>query len=412
MKIVNFDLKITPEIGCNLAGYGPNDDAWIVHDDLMLNGLLLDDGERKGALLGFDLIGMDCCLVQRIRKGCAEVLQTGEEYVILTCTHTHSGPYTRSNYRSELLQPYCDELVEKVIAACAEAAKQEWHETDVFFYSAEAKVNINRRYRGPENVCRYLPTNRSLEPLADGITDPEVGMLFFRDPEKKIPLEILVNYAAHPLASHAIGLGSHAISADYPALVRQLIREATGSHCTFSSGAAGDMFPIDSEIGWQNLDTIAKPIAREVTRGMCESFRNPKKFKLENPKLKAKLVSFEAPPRPEFPYERRRKAFRDLPAYPLELQLLSIGDICFVGVPCELLAELGLEIKWHSPFRRAYVLYNSTDYVSYICPANALVAGGYEAKMQQVECRTGLKLVQTAVDAMFEMHGPVVVPQT
>ena len=99
-----------------------------------------------------------------------------------------------------------------------------------------------------------------------------------------------------------------------------------------------------------------------------------------------------------------RPSHRGKTEYSLELQLLSIGDICLVGVPGELLAELGLEIKWHSPFRKAFILYNSTDYISYICHANALVSGGYEAKMQQIEYKAGLKLVNTAVDAMFEMH--------
>ena len=404
MKIASFDLKITPPVGCCLAGYGPNQESWEVHDDLMLNGLLMDDGQHKSALFGFDLIGMDASLVRKIRRGCAEVLQTEESFIVISCSHTHEGPDTRSNYRTNLLQPYCDELVEKTIAACAEAAKKEWRETDVYFYSAAARVNINRRYCGPENICRFLPTNRSLEPLADGITDPEVGMLFFRDPQTRCPVEIVVNFAAHPLAAHSIGRGSHFISADYPGVIRKLVYEATGAHCTFVTGAAGDQFPIDSEIGPQNLDTIAKPIVREVTRGMCDAFRKPDKFRLPDAQLKSMIVPYEAVPRADYPVEKRRPNFRDCPVYKMELQLLSIGDICFVGVPGELVAELGLEIKWHSPFRRAFVLYNSTDYVSYICHANAFVSGGYEVKMQQIECKAGLKLVQTAVDAMFEMH--------
>ena len=405
MKISSFDLNITPPVGCELAGYGPGQESWEVHDDLFLTGLLMDDGQRKAALLGFDLIGMDACLVGKIRRGCAEVLGTEESFIILSCTHTHEGPHTRSNYSSDLLQPYCDELVAKTIAACAEAAKKEWLETDVYFYSAAARANTNRRYCGPENVCRSLPGYRSLEPLSDGVVDPEVGMLFFRDVKTRLPVEVVINYAAHPLAAHSMGRGSHFISADYPGMIRKLINEAVGAHCVFVTGAAGDQFPIDSEIGPQNLDTIAKPVVREVTRGVCEAFRKPAKFRLADPQLKSAIVPFEVLPRAEFPVEKRRRNFRDCSVWKMELQLLAVGDICFVGVPGELLAEVGLEIKWHSPFRRAYVLYNSTDYVSYICHANAIVAGGYEASMQQVEYKAGLKLVQAAVDAMFEMHG-------
>jgi hypothetical protein len=100
---------------------------------------------------------------------------------------------------------------------------------------------------------------------------------------------------------------------------------------------------------------------------------------------------------------RQLQRFQQNGEYTLELQLMSIGDICFVGVPCELVAELGMEIKWHSPFRKAYVFYNSTDYVDYICHANALVSGGYEPECQQFDARAGLQLVNAAVDAMFEL---------
>ena len=404
MKIHTFDLVINPPVGSCVAGYGPQDESWEIHDDLMMNALLMDDGKRKSALLGFDLIGMDSTMVQQIRKGCAEILRTEESQVILSCTHTHGGPHSRSTYRNSRLQPYCDELVEKVLAGCRDAVRQEWRETSVYFYSASAPVNINRRYCGPENVCRFLPHWRSLEPLADGVTDPEIGMLFFRDAKTMVPVEIVINYAAHPLASHARGLGGHAVTADYPGLIRKLVYDATRAHCTFVTGAAGDQFPIDSEIGWQNLDTIAKPIVREVTRGMCEAFCFPERFKLENPEVKSRIVPFVSPLRPGFPEERRRPTQQGKEQYELELQLLSIGDICFVGVPGELVGELGLEIKWHAPFRKAFILYNSTGYVSYICHANAFVSGGYEPHMQHLEYKAGLKLVNAAVDAMFDMH--------
>ena len=76
----------------------------------------------------------------------------------------------------------------------------------------------------------------------------------------------------------------------------------------------------------------------------------------------------------------------------------------FVGVPGELCCELGQEIKWHSPFRRTFIAYNSTAYMSYMGPANFLVAGGYEAVSQRFSARGGLALLNTAVEAMFELR--------
>ena len=82
-----------------------------------------------------------------------------------------------------------------------------------------------------------------------------------------------------------------------------------------------------------------------------------------------------------------------------------------IGVPGELLGEVGLEMKWHSPYKHTWIAYNSTDYVSYLCHANAIVSGGYESRMQQFEPRTALKLLNSAVDAMFEMCPEIKTPE-
>ncbi|MBQ6471153.1 MAG: hypothetical protein IJJ33_04155, partial [Victivallales bacterium] len=89
--------------------------------------------------------------------------------------------------------------------------------------------------------------------------------------------------------------------------------------------------------------------------------------------------------------------------YELELQFLVIGDICLVGVPGELVAELGMEIKWHTPFRRAYICYNSTDYVDYLVHGNAMVSGGYEPRNTWFDASVGLQLVSEAVAAMRKL---------
>ena len=87
-----------------------------------------------------------------------------------------------------------------------------------------------------------------------------------------------------------------------------------------------------------------------------------------------------------------------------EIQCLSVGDVCFVGVPGEMVAELGQEIKWHSPFRKTFILYCSTAYMDYLCHGNALVAGGYEGREQYTDSHTGLKLVNAAVEGTYQLY--------
>ena len=56
---------------------------------------------------------------------------------------------------------------------------------------------------------------------------------------------------------------------------------------------------------------------------------------------------------------------------------VSIDDVAFVGVPGEMTNELGLKIKWHSPYSRTFIAYCATDYSGYISTANQVAAGGY-----------------------------------
>ena len=91
-----------------------------------------------------------------------------------------------------------------------------------------------------------------------------------------------------------------------------------------------------------------------------------------------------------------------------EIQVLAIGDIAFVGVPGELLVEPGFEIKWHSPFRKTYILYNSTGYIGYIPHVNTYVSGGYESGTSRIGMYSAFNLVKSAVSALqklyFEIH--------
>ena len=79
--------------------------------------------------------------------------------------------------------------------------------------------------------------NRSLEPLATGFKDQELGLLIFTAPGSWQPEGVLVNFAAHPLASHSMGLGSHQISADFPGVLRDVLAD-NSCWCVFLQGAA------------------------------------------------------------------------------------------------------------------------------------------------------------------------------
>ncbi|MBQ9337482.1 MAG: hypothetical protein IJS14_09320 [Lentisphaeria bacterium] len=408
MKIGHSEQVIDPEIGCALAGYGYGDIAVRIHDDLKVTVLLLDDGEATAAVISYDLLGMDEPIARKLRKDAAEILGCPEANVILTCTHTHSGPHLRSRgpHRADL--KYAEKLY-GWSASAVRKAMETWREADVYFYSCKCDQNYNRRYIEGANVSKGTPGHRTLEPLASEFTDQELGMLIFAEPGSVHPAGVLLNYAAHPLTTHSPGLGSHQVSADYPGALRSIMEE-NSSWCVFTDGAAGDIFPKDSECGWESAVRCASGIATEAMRGICNACRNKADYLLKDPKIKASIVPLRLKRRVDHRADQPALPVYDgKPEFEVELQLLAIGDICLVGVPGELLAEVGQEIKWHSPYRRTFILYNSMGYLGYLPHSNAYVAGGYEVSLGACHIAPfeSLKIVCAAVDGMRELHGPL-----
>jgi hypothetical protein len=60
------------------------------------------------------------------------------------------------------------------------------------------------------------------------------------------------------------------------------------------------------------------------------------------------------------------------------LNIILVGDVAFVGIPGELFAELGMEIKRRSPFRYTYVVGIANDYIGYLPDNEAYNYGGYQ----------------------------------
>ena len=405
MKISFGKTVISPEIGTCVAGYGTRDVSIAKLDDLYVTALALDDGAKKGVILGFDLLGIDEAYIERIRQACAKTFGGSEEQVICSCTHTHTGPHTRSHAaRADALETeYLEALIVQTASLVASLMAQEWLDVDAYFYSLSCDANTNRRFVTGNNACSFLPHRRDMERIADGFADKELGGLFFMRRDNGQPAYVIGNFAAHPLAGHCPGVGGHRISADYPGFFRKYIEEETGAGCMFLSGACGDMVPKGDETGRAAIEAMGTKLAQATLAGMIIATRDKEHYRLKEETLQFGFKHATAPVR-EFRKPRLSPNYKGRTEMRLPIQLFSVGDVCLVGVPGELVAELGQEIKWHSPFRRTFILYCSTAYMDYLCHGNALVAGGYEGREQYTDSHTGLKLVNAAVEGAYELY--------
>ncbi len=62
-----------------------------------------------------------------------------------------------------------------------------------------------------------------------------------------------------------------------------------------------------------------------------------------------------------------------------EIQVLRLGDIYLLGLPGEILVEVGLEIKRRAGVEKLFVISLSNDTIGYVCHSQAYEEGGYES---------------------------------
>ena len=106
-------VVITPPIGVPLSGYfvaeGHTETAREVHDDLFARALVLSDGDTTVAIVTADLIALGDEELAMVRGEVQQKASIAPEYLILACTHTHSGPIVHPFPPVEIVPGQADE---------------------------------------------------------------------------------------------------------------------------------------------------------------------------------------------------------------------------------------------------------------------------------------------------------------
>lgn len=92
LKIGIGESDITPDIQKKpvyIAGFGKNRKATGVHDPIMARAIVLQEGDKKIALVSVDLIGLFQQVVDQVRGRLA-----GYHFILVSSTHNHEGPDT------------------------------------------------------------------------------------------------------------------------------------------------------------------------------------------------------------------------------------------------------------------------------------------------------------------------------
>jgi hypothetical protein len=430
---------ITPPPGAPLAGYYHVRAAEGVDDDLYCKAIVLERDGVKAALVVCDLLTMPRRITEVARERIAETVGIPAEHVMISATHTHTGPHVMRDSSQDPAEPhaaeharnYADALPAK-IAAAVKAADERLAPARASAALGRAEgLAFNRRFFMTDGSVAWNPGKHNpniVKPA--GPTDPDVPVVVFESlaaPGR--PLALHVSFAMH---LDTIG-GSSRISADYPAPLAAALAKAKGADLVtvFAAGACGDINHIDvnsaaKQGGLEEPRRIGNALAAEVLRAWDE--RAP----VADGPLRAKRTTVELPIPELMPGEfeaardvvlktrnrektgfmDRVKAFKVLDVaarkgkpIEAEVQVVALGDeLAWVAVPGELFVELGLDIKRRSPFKHTIVVELANTSIGYIPTKRAYAEGAYEPTNARCAAGAGEIVADAAVRLLGEMR--------
>jgi len=404
-------VDITPETSQFLYGY-PHVKRYStgIHDPLFSSALCLSDGHTRVLFIANDIIFITKDMAERTRSRISASTGIPPANILVSATHTHSGPIT-VRYLSNEADPavpepdptYLRRLEEGIVAAGQQAVENTMDAEVAVVIADGSCVGTNRRKPGDPS-------------------DPHVPVLLVRRVNAGPPIAVMLISNMHPTVLHE---DSTLVSGDFPGMTRQYLQQhVLGPECVVlhHTGAAGNQSPRHvtrgntfaeaGRLGFALGQAVEQAIANaryrsdlplQCRRAFIESMPirqfPSSEWATENlAKAKARLASLRESKAPRadvrtaecdwFGAEEtltlaRAAASGRLDAItqlclPAEIQFIRVGPWSFVGWPGEVFVEFALEIRKSYPNTFVITLANG-ELQGYQVTADAVREGGYEA---------------------------------
>ncbi len=274
MKIGFGRMDITPRVGVPLCGFAPfwNRYSIGVRDRLWARAMAVEQDGRRVVIVSCDIIGIVAQDVQRVRDRLAQLPGANVEMVMISCSHTHSGPDTWLNLigRGGYDPPYM-ELLPGRIAAAALKAIEDLEDAQIGHAQGPCEhIAVNREYdQNAPPLAEALADN--WRPAKPELTDTTCHVLSVHARGR---LKGFVSYfGCHPVTCCQ---QTHYIHGDFTGVATNLLeQELGGAVGLFLQGAEGD---INSCVvhkpepeSLKALDIIAARYAKAVRRALTQT---------------------------------------------------------------------------------------------------------------------------------------------
>jgi neutral ceramidase len=444
---------ITPEPGLPMVGMPGSPRGEGVQWPLLSRVFMVDDGDRRIAVVCLDLMALVSQHVAELRQRLAVPGEIDRENILVACSHTHRAPFTETGWGAaeEPTRSYLDLVLARTSEAMAEAvARLQPAELSVGRALAPGWA-FNRRpiYTGGQ-VGTHGQTWRNGFVGMEGTADEELGVLLARGRDGRV-LGGLVGFACHPttMAHEPI------YSADYPGVLTEELETRHGGVFGFLIGAAGDTSTPDPtsrdpESGFGREHTLAMgrsladradeaiqaghPLAVDRIGVASTRLRIPQRRPtMEQGELARWYLEERPADLDELDFTRRlyghdytfhdgkqlgneRHAQELLNMWQwqhgksddelveeIEIQVITLGDVAIVAFPVELFSDFGRRVKAGSPFPDTFIATLANGWHGYAPTLEAFDRGGYEPRFaypSRLAPEAGDRMTDTALDLL------------
>ena len=454
------ERDITPDIGMEQPGNYGKSYHTSFHDQCKVRAVVFDDGKKRVALVGLDLLFVTRNVVQEARAEIQKRCGIQPDAIMIGASHSHSsgpigmaepGDYDKSSALVKdlatnksiisdpgFIQYLKNQIVEAVMLA--DAAR-----TDAKLavgIGHEDQVSFNRRLR-MKNGLTYSHPGVGNPDIIDyaGPIDPQVGTVGVWDLKGNL-LGVIVNVACHNTTNPG------GISANWVGAMEKTIRGATGNAAlpvVFMQGACGDITQVDNLAKYQNpapeewwqlvggrvgaeayktLLLIGRGAGSDIPLDVRQKVWNVKRRIPTPDKVKHALDLVKQGPEKagqvEWTFAKETLLLDALikarPEAEVEVQAIQVGPAVFVSNPAEYFVQYGLDIKKGSQFPFTFVVELANGCAGYVPTEEALSAsgGGYETRLtsySNLEVSAGRQFANTGIELANELKpGKVPVP--
>ncbi len=385
-------VDITPLHPLRLAGFASRIGVYEkVITPIEAQCLLFKQGDREVLLVGADLLWWSPDFIHSFRPRLAEAMNLSEEQILFTATHNHAGPGTGDNFLP-LLEAASDQYVaylkEALLATCKNLRKH-YEEASLTLHKVHIPCSINRR--------KLVNGKILMEPNPKQAITQEAKILTLsrkKGIETTTQHDVLVHIVHYPC--HATSSAENALHSEYPGVIRKALETHYPDSITvFLQGATADIRPNISENGhfvkkdYSETERFGQAVEAFILDALKEEGRPIE------PHLQLKYSQIVLPLKPKYDKNILRqtstedetldlvwaKKVSEQEAYDYRLLNLSYLELSPDWKGLFFNAELVDAYQRYAQHLdiNALVIGYTNGMIGYLCTAQQLEEGGYEA---------------------------------